>query len=173
VTPGGTATKRPAPVVHESPRDAAQGELESLADVVARLRRALRRSVRVDVPFESLSVAQVELMQYLAENPGLRASDLADRLLLAPTTISTLLNLLLSKEIVERRPDASDRRAWHLHLTATGIQQLTAWQASNEQILRGALEQLGDKDRTAIREALPALNLLVRHLDAVHTSGAR
>jgi DNA-binding MarR family transcriptional regulator len=173
VTTGGAARKRSIPPAPAQPGDAEQGELESLADVVARLRRALRRSVRVDVPFESLSVAQVELMQYLAENPGLRASDLAERLLLAPTTISTLLNLLLSKQIVERRPDASDRRAWHLHLTATGIQQLAAWQASNEQILRAALHQLGDKDRTAIRKALPALNLLVRHLDGVHTTGAR
>lgn len=141
------------------------GELELLADVVARLRRALRRNIRVDVPFESLSVAQVELMQYLAEHPGLRASDLADRLLLAPTTISTLLNLLIGKQLVRRRADHSDRRAWQLHLTGAGTRQLGAWQSSNVQVLRKALEQLSDTDRAAIRNALPALNLLVQRLN--------
>ena len=137
----------------------------ALADVVARLRRALRRSVRVEVPFEAVSVAQVELMQLLADSPGLRAREISDRLLLAPTTVSTLIGQLLTSDLIDRRPDPADRRAWQLHLTGDGKKQLRSWQQANRRVLDGAMAKLEAADRRAVRAALPALARLVGHLD--------
>ncbi|HVU72362.1 MAG TPA: MarR family transcriptional regulator [Mycobacteriales bacterium] len=137
----------------------------ALADVVARLRRALRRGVRVEVPFEAVSVAQVELMQLLADSPGLRARDISDRLLLAPTTVSTLIGQLLAADLIDRRPDPADRRAWQLHLTADGKKQLRSWQQANRRVLDAALGRLDAADRRAITATLPALARLVQHLD--------
>lgn len=139
---------------------------ERLAAVVTRLRRALRRGVRPSVPHEALPVAQVEVLQYLAETPGLRASDLTDRMLLAPTTVSTLVGQLLDRTLVERRPDPDDRRVWHLHLTVGGLAELNRWQQSTTGLLRPALTALTTQDRQAIRAALPALERLVGQLDA-------
>lgn len=140
-------------------------EEPALADVVARLRRALRRSVRVEVPFEAVSVAQVELMQLLADAPGLRAREISDRLLLAPTTVSTLIGQLLTADLIDRRPDPADRRAWQLHLTADGKKQLRSWQQANSRVLDAALARLDATDRKAVQAALPALARLVGHLD--------
>lgn len=143
-----------------------KSELDVLADIVTRLRRALRRSVRTDVPFESLSVAQVELMQLLAEQPGLRASEIGDQLLLAPTTVSTLVGALLSASLIERVADPDDRRAWHLNLTKEGTTRLGEWQQSNKRVLHDALDRLNPSDQKALRGALPALTKLVANLDS-------
>lgn len=138
---------------------------ERLAATVTRLRRALRRGVRPEVPHETLPVAQIEVLQYLAETPGLRASDLTERMLLAPTTVSTLVGQLLTGRLVERRPDPADRRVWHLYLTAGGRGELTHWQESTAGVLRPALTALPAADRQAIRAALPALERLVDRLE--------
>ncbi|MBR7828206.1 hypothetical protein KDK95_17970 [Actinospica sp. MGRD01-02] len=51
-----------------------------LTEVVARLCRALRASMRTDYAWESLPMAQVEVLQSLAEHSPQRARDLAERL---------------------------------------------------------------------------------------------
>jgi DNA-binding MarR family transcriptional regulator len=152
-------------------RGSSAADLDALADVVTRLRRALRRIVRSDLPFESLPMAQIEVMQLLAERPGLRAGEVGEALLLAPTTVSTLVGALLTQDLIDRRADPADRRAWRLHLTAEGEQQLADWQQSNRRVLREAAAGLGTADLRALREAVPALERLVSQLDAGNEPG--
>jgi DNA-binding MarR family transcriptional regulator len=146
---------------HSTPAD-----LDALADVVTRLRRALRRVVRSDVPFEALPMAQIEVMQLLAERPGLRAGEVGDALLLAPTTVSTLIGTLLTQDLIDRQPDPADRRAWRLLLTPDGEMRLADWQQSNRRVMRAAATRLADDDLRALRDALPALTQLVAQLDS-------
>jgi DNA-binding MarR family transcriptional regulator len=146
-------------------RRSTPADLDALADVVTRLRRALRRVVRSDVPFEALPMAQIEVMQLLAERPGLRAGEVGDALLLAPTTVSTLVGALLTQDLIERQADPSDRRAWRLLLTADGDTRLADWQQSNRRVMRAAAADLGDDELQSLRDALPALSKLVAHLD--------
>jgi DNA-binding MarR family transcriptional regulator len=144
---------------------ASVADLDALADVVTRLRRALRRVVRSDLPFETLPMAQIEVMQLLAERPGLRAGEVGEALLLAPTTVSTLVGALLTQDLIDRRADPADRRAWQLHLTREGVQRLSDWQQSNRRVLREAAAHLESADLRALRDAVPALARLVGQLD--------
>lgn len=149
-------------------------DLDTLADVVARLRRALRRGVRAELgsgvraePTRSARpVAQIEVLQLLEERPGLRASEVGETLLLAPTTVSTLIGALLATDSIERVPDPADRRAWQLRLTAAGGDELARWQQANKRVLRDAFSKLATADQRALRGALPALGKLVGHLDS-------
>jgi DNA-binding MarR family transcriptional regulator len=147
-------------------RRSTPADLDALADAVTRLRRALRRVVRSDIPFEASSMAQIEVLQLLAERPGLRAGEVGEALLLAPTTVSTLVGALLTQDLIDRRADPSDRRAWQLHLTPDGEQRLADWQQSNRRVMRDAATNLGADDLRALRDALPALIRLVSELDA-------
>ena len=147
-------------------RRSTAADLDALADAVTRLRRALRRVVRSDVPFESVPMAQIEVMQLLAERPGLRAGEVGEILLLAPTTVSTLVGALLSQELIERQADPSDRRAWRLLLTESGTDLLTEWQQSNRRVMRDAAAHLSADDLQALRDAVPALSKLVGQLDS-------
>ncbi len=120
-------------------------------------------------------MAQVELLQRLSDEPGLRVKDLAERHRLATNTVSNLVQQMVQAGLVERWPDPHDRRAVIVRLTARGEQLLHAWLAANSRRLQAALQGLPARDRTAIVGIVPALTRLVEQLeqaDTAHTDTA-
>jgi DNA-binding MarR family transcriptional regulator len=136
-----------------------------LTDVITRLRRVLRASIRSEYPWESLPMAQVEILQRLRDEPELRVNDLATRHRLANNTVSMLVQQLVEGGLVERTADSRDRRAVRLALSADGERMLTAWLHAHEQRLAAALGRLDTADRAAIAGALPSLARLVDELE--------
>ncbi|TQF05950.1 MarR family transcriptional regulator [Kitasatospora acidiphila] len=136
---------------------------QRLTDVVTRLRRALRSSIRTDYPWESLPMAQVELLQTLAVAP-LRVGELAARQRLAPNTVSGLVGKLLEAGFVDRQADPGDRRTARIALTAAGHQQLADWQHAHERRIAAALATLSPADHDAVMAALPGLEQLAKAL---------
>jgi DNA-binding MarR family transcriptional regulator len=134
-----------------------------LTDVVTRLRRALRSSIRTEYPWESLPMAQIELLQTLAVAP-LRVGELAARQRLAPNTVSGLVSKLLDAGFVDRQADPGDRRTARIALTEAGYRQLEDWQRAHERRIAGALASLTPADRDAVMAALPGLEHLARAL---------
>jgi DNA-binding MarR family transcriptional regulator len=67
-----------------------------------------------------LTRAQSGLLNVLSRNEPMSQQALAAVLDLAPSRLVVLIDELASEGIVERRADASDRRAHALHLTAAG-----------------------------------------------------
>ena len=142
------------------------GDALSLTDVVARLRRVLRASIRAEYPWESLPMAQVELLQSLAESAPARVGDLAGRLRLAPSTVSGLISQMIGSGLVERGTDPRDRRVAVVALSEAGQRQLGEWNAAHQRRIAVALAELEPEERTAIGGALPALSRLVDRLAA-------
>ena len=136
-----------------------------LAEVVTRLRRSLRAGVRTEYAWERLPMAQVELLQRLADEPGLRVTELAARHRLATNTVSTLVQQMVDAGLVQRSPDPADRRATTITLTADGHAQLLGWLQANARRLQEALAELGAADRGAILDVVPALTRLVEALE--------
>ncbi len=136
-----------------------------LTDVITRLRRSLRSSVRSDVPWETLPMAQVELLQRLADEPGLGVSELAERQRLARNTVSNLVQRMVVADMLERRARDDDRRAVTLTVTDHGREQLASWRRANEDRVHEALGDLGPDERTAIAAALPALHIFADRLE--------
>jgi len=141
----------------------APAEVRRLTDVVTRLRRALRSSIRTDYPWESLPMAQVELLQTLAAGP-LRVGELASRQRLAPNTVSGLVGKLLDAGFVDRQPDPWDRRTARIALTTAGERQLADWAQAHERRLASALASLPAEDRDAVLRALTGLERLASAL---------
>jgi DNA-binding MarR family transcriptional regulator len=135
--------------------------------VVARLRRAMRRAARAAHPGHPLSVAQLELLACLAEHPGARPGQVARHLLLAPNSVTTLLNALVTRGMVARGSGGADRRTVALRLTAAGAATLRHWQATNATILDTALAALPADRQHALRAALPAMDELIDQVDAL------
>jgi len=136
-----------------------------LTDVVTRLRRVLRASIRSDYPWEALPMAQVEILQRLRDEPGLRVSDLAARHRLATNTVSTLIQQMVVTGLVARITDSADRRAVQLHLTKHGKAMLREWMAAHERRLEAAVNALRPADRAAIRNALPAIAHMIDEIE--------
>ena len=140
-----------------------------LAGLVSRLRRAMRRAARAADPALGLSVAQLELLSCITEHPGIRPSQLARMLRLAPSSVATLLGGLQSAGYVTRTPgadSAGDRRTVSLDLSEAGTEAVTRWHRVNEDIIQAALADLPYRDRAALRDAAPALRDLTASIDA-------
>ena len=140
-----------------------------LTDIVTRLRRVLRASIRSDYPWEKLPMAQIEILQRLHAEPGLRVNDLAERHRLANNTVSVLVQQLVVAGLVTRAPDPADRRAVRLDLTDQGRRMLSEWRQAHERRFDAALDRLAVADRTALLAALPALSRLVDELESAES----
>jgi DNA-binding MarR family transcriptional regulator len=138
---------------------------ESLADGIARLRRALRRGARVADPANTLAVAQLELLGALTDHPGVRPGQLARQLNMRPNTVTTIVNALTSQGMVARVAAADDRRAVELSVTDAGREAVLSWQATNAAVLNLALSTLPANQQRALAAAVPALDALALAID--------
>jgi DNA-binding MarR family transcriptional regulator len=161
----GMATpKRPGGYRAESP-SAATSVL--LADTVARLRRAMRRAARAADPGNPLSVAQLEVLACVADQPGIRPGRLARQLMLAPNSVTTLVKALHTRGLIERTHAAEDARALALTLTPAGRQAVEGWKATNTAILQAALGMLDERHQGVLAEALPGMRQLAEAVDTL------
>jgi DNA-binding MarR family transcriptional regulator len=149
------------------PRGAGESGLQAdgIAGGIARLRRALRRGARVADPGNTLAVAQLELLAALAEHPGARPGQLARLLNMRPNTVTTIVNALSARGMLDRVTAEDDRRAVRLTVTEAGRQAVLAWQATNAAVLHLALSTLPAGQRRALAAAVPALDALARAVD--------
>jgi len=138
---------------------------EAVADLVARLRRAMRKAARARTPTMSLSVAQLELLSLVQEHPGARSGDLAGLLHLAPNSVSTLANAMTSAGMLDRAPGATDKRTVAFTLTRQGAHLVRQWRSTNAGLLQSAIAALISQDRQTLAEALPVLERLVAVID--------
>lgn len=150
--------------VPPSAQRVAASDAQQLTDVVTRLRRALRTSIRTDYPWESLPMAQVELLMALADHAPAKIGRLAELQRLAPNTVSGLVQQLVEAGLASRETDPADRRVARVTLTNAGHLQLAEWKSAHERRIGSALDRLDTADREAIMSALPALDELVDQL---------
>jgi DNA-binding MarR family transcriptional regulator len=153
------------PSVEQYPHAEQTGQ--DLADIVSRLRRAMRRGAQAADPANALSVAQLELLSCLAERPGLRPGELARMLRLAPSSVATLLNTLQGAGYVARTSSEDDRRSVSLRLTESGEAAVLGWQQINEQIIGTALAGLPPRSQAALQHATGALRDLTGAIDSL------
>ncbi|MBK8131395.1 MAG: MarR family transcriptional regulator [Gammaproteobacteria bacterium] len=84
-----------------------------LSDVSRLMRRAFQSRLRDT----DLTLAQARALVHLSRREGLRQVELADLLEIQPINLARLIDQLTAKELVERRADPTDRRAYRLFLT--------------------------------------------------------
>jgi DNA-binding MarR family transcriptional regulator len=154
----------PSAEQHTEPNEQAGQEL---ADIVSRLRRAMRRAARAADPAIALPVAQLELLSCIAEQPGVRPSQLARLLRIAPSSVATLLNTLQGAGYVTRTGSQADRRTATLDLSDQGLAAVTRWQQVNEQIIGAALRSLPPRSQAALQHATAALRDLTGAIDSL------
>ena len=81
-----------------------------------------------------LTVSEWYILRSLYEQDGQHASELARAVGRAATSFTPILDKLQNKDMIERRPDASDRRAVRIYLTKKGINNREQVMASAEQV---------------------------------------
>ena len=102
--------------------------------------------------------------------PGIAAGQLAHLLRLHPSTLTGILLRLQRQGLIERRPDATDRRRSHLFLTVKGQRANLPTSGTVEQAVKTVLARLGER-RVAV--AAQVLEALAEQLMRPSETGAR
>ena len=122
--------------------------------------RLIARAKRLAVPpgLQPLDLAprHLSLLSYLVFDGPLTVSDIAERLQVAPTTVSLLVSEMAEKGVLTRREDEADRRR---HIVAIASEQRPAieqWLAPGARAWRQALEPLTPDERVTFITTLRA-----------------
>jgi DNA-binding MarR family transcriptional regulator len=88
-------------------------------------------------------------------------------------TVTTIVNALSARGMLDRVAADDDRRAVRLTVTESGRQAVLAWQTTNAAVLHLALSTLPARQRRALAAAVPAIDALARAVDRLaDTPGA-
>jgi DNA-binding MarR family transcriptional regulator len=134
-------------------------------ELAARLRMTLgrlNRRVRQHGP-QSLSSSQASTLASVETLGPVRLGDLAAHEGVTAPTQSRLVGSLEQQGLLRRMPDAEDRRATLLAITAQGRQQLEQLRGERSAFLVGQLGTLTPEQRTALVAALDALESLAEN----------
>ncbi|SDF51438.1 DNA-binding transcriptional regulator, MarR family [Blastococcus fimeti] len=128
-----------------------------LGELLMRVARTQRRRWREALAPWDLSPHQARALRVVSERDGVRLSDLAEALHIAPRSATEVADGLQERGLVERTPDPGDRRAVLLRPTDEGRRVRAevgrARAADNEELLA----RLSPDDRATLTRLLTAL----------------
>jgi DNA-binding MarR family transcriptional regulator len=128
--------------------------METLPFEIGETEHALRKAFDRRAVGLGVTRAQWKVLFRLHRNPGLRQIELADMLDIEPITLSRIVDKLEESELVERRPDPSDRRAWRLHVTARAQPLIAKLRGVADEMIAEAFAGIDPKDIETTRRVL-------------------
>jgi len=111
----------------------------------------------------NMTRAQWAVLVRLQRCQGVKQAELAEALDLAPITLGRLIDKLTSAGLVERRDDASDRRANRLYLTEKAEPTLRELGLLAEDVMGHALAGLDDETIRAMTDGLATIKANLKH----------
>jgi DNA-binding MarR family transcriptional regulator len=133
------------------------GTTGELSDLLMRVARTQRRRWRDALAPWDLSPHQARALWVVCERDGVRLTDLAEALHIAPRSATEVADGLQERGLVERTPDPGDRRAVILRPTDEGRRirgEIDAARAADSAEL---FARLSPADRTALTRILRTL----------------
>jgi DNA-binding MarR family transcriptional regulator len=118
-----------------------------------------------------LTPRHLSLLSMLLLDGPVTVSELAERLSVAPTTVSLIVSELSRKNVVRRRADETDRRKRIVDLTDTGRPAVTQWLSPGAKAWREALDPLTPAQRRLFIDTMLAFEAaFTKGLDANATA---
>ena len=139
---------------------------------IAETAHALRRAFDRRVAPLGVTRAQWRALAWLARQPGLRQVQLADRLDIEPITLCRIVDRLEEAQLVERRRDPDDRRAWRLHLTDKGVPLVEKLRALAGELAREAFDGVPPDAIDIVRDSLALVRGNISTAERPAASGA-
>ena len=106
---------------------------------------------------EGLTVTQLRLLNWVAEDEGLSNADLADRLYVTRPSVSALLDRLERGGFLRREVSPSDRRGIRIWLEERGRRAVSSTRQETLDYAAGLMEALSDAEIEGIARALDKL----------------
>jgi DNA-binding MarR family transcriptional regulator len=122
------------------------------------------RAVSDEMSGCGLSLARTKVLRRLHEDGPARQSVLAAEFGLSPHSITDIIDGLERLGMAERRPDATDRRAKIVAITAAGQVSLDVACATRDRVLTHIFGALSEADRVTLLRLLDSLDGAARQL---------
>jgi DNA-binding MarR family transcriptional regulator len=123
---------------------------ENIGTMLAQVSRLMRRSFDERARAIGVTRPQSQVLSIISRNEGINQGGLAEILEVEPITAGRMIDRLQDAELVVRRPDPEDRRAWRLHLTSRGWELLDQLRPFALETFEIALEGIGEAERDAL-----------------------
>lgn len=115
---------------------------------------AQRKAAEDWVRDRDLTHEQSFVLGYLQQNPGAIQRDIADMTRTTPASVSSLLQGLEKRGLVERRPDAANGRTKLVHATPAGIELIAGFEDAMLALDDTLLAPLSREERATLRDLL-------------------
>jgi len=111
---------------------------------------------RYDLRGEDLTVPQFMILNY-ASRSGVPLSEISARMMCDNSNLTGIVDRLIAKGYVERRPDPNDRRVSLICLTEAGAEKLRNLRPRHHEKLRKRMRSLSEHEVHQLRELLKSL----------------
>lgn len=101
-----------------------------------------------------ITVDQWAILKNLGQYTDLSQKELADYCGKDQPTLTRIVDILVSKNLVERRANPTDRRSFVVHLTKAGVQKVEALSAQVSEIRMQAWKNLNEEDFEHLKRIL-------------------
>jgi DNA-binding MarR family transcriptional regulator len=128
--------------------------IERSMNAVRSIVRALRINTRAIELKMGISLAQLFVLQQLAERAADSLNDLAERTATHQSSVSVVVRRLVERGYVTRTSSSTDKRRIEIGLTPEGRKLLEDAPSTIQTQLVGALRQMGRDDQTTLAELL-------------------
>jgi len=112
-------------------------------------------------PEQDLTIGQLRILFRLYYRAFLTMGQVADMLSASGPTATGVIDRMVSKDLVERVVDPSDRRRVRVQLSARGVERVAALRNAGVERAQAVLTQLDPAQRTALNQALEPLHQLL------------
>jgi len=130
-----------------------------IVDLIGAAARRIRIAAKCDLAPLGVTWGQLRALRTLARCDGaVRMSDLADRLGIARRSATSVVDELVTRGLVERRADPSDRRAVEVAVTPAGFQLLDGLRTRRRQAATELTSDFSARQLVALRDLLTRLS---------------
>ena len=137
--------------------------VHALETTIPRYLRALRRTIEQAEGPNRLTIAQVRCLQAIVASPGgeTLTSRLARQISVSAPSISSMIDGLVERALVERAPNQENRRQVRLLITDEGRTLLARYEALISDHLRSLLQPLNQRSKQRLLRAVTDLAAMI------------
>src|SRR3546814_469167 len=146
---------------------------ESIGFLLNDTARLFRRAFNARMRDRGITALQWRLISYLKRQEGIRQGPLAELIEVEPITLSRMVDRLAEAELVERRADPTDRRAWLLHLTPRARTLLDDMRRMTDRLAEEATEGLSEAERSQLIALVGRVRCKLSRRDTTKETGTQ
>lgn len=142
---------------HEPITESANDDVTRSMDAIRAVVRALRLNTRAIELKIGISLAQLFVLQQVAERPAESLNDLAERTATHQSSVSVVVRRLVNRGLVSRRSSSIDKRRVQIAATPEGEALLLDAPRTIQRRLMTAMESLSPAERRDLADMLERL----------------